>query len=239
MLKIYIPVLLIVLLTAGCQTVYYAPTAHNVPVFEEKHEVRVSGYMGSGGEVGTRNLQAAYALTNRVALMAAYCDATGNSFSLKGKGEQFDMGGGVFFPFSKCWVFETYGMFARGKSTLHSKCKLTDKITTSYNKYYIQPSISLTTPYLDVALSSRMAYLDMYDVQGGFVYGEFTRDRALLHAARNSFLVEYGITLRAGWKYIKLQTQLNFSTFLSRKRIPAETESLSLGLIFSWGHTDI
>lgn len=226
------------LFMASCSTVYYSPSVHNVPLFEEKEELRVSAHSGSADNVSTIDFQTAYAITNRVAVMANFYNAKANinnSNKLSGTGSLFEGGGGIYIPFGSMFVFETYGVAGIGNSVIRYSDTIHDEMVNRFGRFYIQPSIGITTQYFDVAFSNRVVLLNMYSINGGNTYEKFAADRRSIEAGRPAWLYEYGITLRGGWKYIKLQLQTNFSTFLSTPRFPANRQATTLGLIFSLG----
>ena len=48
--NVFISVAIVVCLS-GCQSMYYAPNAQNVPMFKEKNEVRISAAYSRTGEI--------------------------------------------------------------------------------------------------------------------------------------------------------------------------------------------
>jgi hypothetical protein len=55
----------------SCSHYYYIPPTQNIPLFTEKKEIRATASLGGGDEINTFDLQAAYAITNRFAVMSA------------------------------------------------------------------------------------------------------------------------------------------------------------------------
>ena len=68
-----VPALSVVLLVASCAPVYYAPNAHNVPLFSEKNEATVSAsfaILDNPEPMTGTDLQLAIAVSDHVGIMA-------------------------------------------------------------------------------------------------------------------------------------------------------------------------
>src|SRR3954464_4198488 len=67
---------LITLFAASCTSRYYVPNQHNVPLFHEKGELRLSGGTSGGDEVSGTEMQGAYAVTDRLGVIGNVFAAT-------------------------------------------------------------------------------------------------------------------------------------------------------------------
>src|SRR5688500_19914234 len=92
---------------SGCTRYYYGPTQHNVPMFKEKHEARLSAtYSGLEGEGSVQGwqVQAAYAPTKGLGLIANAAffgqpdDAISNAsdYGADNKGRLYELGAGYY-----------------------------------------------------------------------------------------------------------------------------------------------
>jgi len=66
-------ILIIHLVIVGCAPVYYAPNAHNVPLFSEKNEATISAsyaVLDNPGPMTGTDLQLAIAVSDHVGIMA-------------------------------------------------------------------------------------------------------------------------------------------------------------------------
>ena len=231
--NVFISVAIVVCLS-GCQSMYYAPNAQNVPMFKEKNEMRVSAAytrIGDGADVPIDGfeIQSAYAIGKHFAIMAngSKAGGTGSSYSYDNgeksqKTNLVEFGVGFFSPFHKDkLVFETYGGFGGGKIENHFK----DASDPSYdinsiihfNRLFIQPSIAFSSPYFGAAFSMRAAVL-VYDQKPEISLGT------------SYFLVEPCFTIRAGWKGFKFQSQLQLSNNLTDLSFPQYHFNFNTGI---------
>lgn len=229
-------ILILPVLLCGCYPIYYASSAHNVPLLQEKHEVRISGGVTMTEYLAGPELQVAYAATQNLGLIASgtYLAPGDNS---SGYGYQAELGAGYFKPFHKWGVAEVYAGTALAKVV---NAGYPDPLELHFIKPFIQPALGFSSPYLDMAFSPRIAWVH---------YNEpFVLDYEVLRNANGQYLVdangyaqinvlkekqtffafEPGFTVRGGWKFIKLQLQVARSL----QDIP-NGDNLSVNLSFS------
>jgi hypothetical protein len=232
---------------SGCAHKYYVPPAQNVPLFKEKNELRASGCVGGTSEISTVDAQAAYSFTDRFAAMVNYMHgAGGDKTTLNyGKADYLDAAVGYFKAFDKHGVFEIYG--GVGGSSQHHNYQYTDSdffgkprqysgsSDLAFSKVYLQPSIGLTFSGFDIAFTSCISNINFHKIS--FHMDPNDVERAPLDALshkRNSFLFEPSLTLRGGWKYVKMQVQLISSTNMSHSDLKFENGKVSLGIMFAF-----
>jgi hypothetical protein len=100
---------------------------------------------------------------------------------------------------------------------------------------FLQPSLGMTLNGFDIALSTRISRLYFSEVTNqidtlNIAYFEVDN----ISKNRNSFLFEPSLTIRGGWKYIKLQIQLTSSRNLSHNDLKFEGGKFSIGLTFAF-----
>ena len=147
-MKRYLSVVLLLVLLYSCETPRYAysPTAHNVPVFTNQGDTKLSGSYSSNFELfdngeGQYNrnrsngfdLQAAVAATRHFAIQGSYYNRTERNFdygsypfdsaTISAKRDMFEMGAGYYKPFGKRQrgIFAIYGGVGLGKMKLNEK----------------------------------------------------------------------------------------------------------------------
>lgn len=215
----------------GCAT-YYKPNSQNVPLFQERGEVRavVGANKGgpSWGEAEGRDFQGAYAVTNHLGVMANMFfisdadDWSGDT----GKGRLVECGVGYFSPLSGHWVFETYGGAGLGKLT---RIGTFGRTSVSARRVFLQPSIGYASRGFDAALSLRMCGLTYSGIPEVPMDYEGEHMAQALRDARSSILVEPAFTIRAGWEYLKLQLQIGQSRNLTHPDFAQGDRYVSLG----------
>lgn len=201
----------LLLIFAGCASGLYAPNMQNVPLLQEKNEIRINTALGITNTDNAVELQLAYAPTAKIGIQVNAL-LHGYNFYLS-KFNNFDVffgeiGAGYYHPFGnhKHWVFETYGLLGLGQA--FPEFSYYKEGYKQYGKFSLQPAIGFTAKAFDAALSARVSYL-LNDVAWKRI--EENSDGYGKYYETESFLVEPAITLRCGWKYVKLQTQLGVS----------------------------
>ena len=79
MKKQLIALLFLPVLFCSCSHYYYVPNSQNVPLFREKNEYRFSGTLAGVEESSSKELQAAYSVTDHIGVMANFMSAKGGT----------------------------------------------------------------------------------------------------------------------------------------------------------------
>jgi hypothetical protein len=257
--------LLFVLFLSGCTHYYYVPNVQNVPLFREKNEYRFSGLLGyANEELGTTciDFQVAYSLSDRIGIMMNYMSAyeeykSGeNTVSEYGRGSYLEGAVGYYKPVGRYGVFEIYGgLGTSGQHHQYIRSKYDSYFNTyssqfagtsdlSFIKLFIQPSIGLTLnscdaallkPF-DIAFSTRI-----YSVNYGkidYTNSEIANEENLSALSKkNHLFVEPAITIRGGWKVVKLQFQFAYAAYLNNPNLDFyEKCHASVGLYVALGN---
>jgi hypothetical protein len=229
----------------GCTHYYYAPNQHNVPLFKEKNEVRLSGAYIQGSEINGCDIQAGYAATKEFAVIANALVI--NPTSKDGKGQLYEVGGGYYKPIpsscpaiSKKFVFETYSVFGLGSATNYYG-NYPYNVSTDLFKAYLQPSIGFTTNLFDVILSQKIGLLHTFNVKKNMpdtTYNNLVQngssvvnDLNILNQGRTSFFFEPAFTFRIGFKYVKFHFQVGASL------ISGDFRQLTISPVYDYGVT--
>jgi len=225
------------LFISGCDRLYYMPNAHNVPLFKEKNEFRASGAFSAGSDDPDLfyELQTAYSFKKNWACMANFLstDNKANTGDVSKNVRYIDGALGYFKPINRFGVFEIYG--GLGACNQHhqysNNYNIDGTANLNYIKLFIQPSFGLTTRYADLAISWRLS--DLYFSKVDYQLASNDPEIYYLDTIaknRNSYLFEPALTMRVGWKYVKLQLQLLRSFNLNHPNLRFEKSSVSLGL---------
>jgi len=233
--RFFIQALLIILIATSCSHYYYTQSVHNVPLFKEKNEFHGTVALGVGvEEISTTEIQTAYAISDKFAVMANFLYGSGASSTNldNGSGSYFEAAFGYYKPITNSSIFEVYGGI--GTSQQHHQYSTSGSTADlGFNKIFIQPSIGLSFKVFDFALTSRFAALSFYKVDNmiSFDFDSYEYN-ALEDISQNStsLLWEPGITVRMGWKQVKLQMQVLGSKNLSHEDLNFEGLSINAGL---------
>ncbi len=229
----------------SCSHTYYNANTHNVPLFEEKNEFRISmtDISNIGGEF---EFQGAYALTDNIGI-------AGNCYFTPGV-HYFDISSGMYKPLNSNYIFETYvGAGLYNQSHTYTTAEyysglnliLPVNVGTSNLKAvrsFIQPSIGLKTEYVDIAFSPRFTSFYVFDVKNNINveldsgnYAE--KESSILNGISNHksyFFFDPAITLRVGWKYIKFQAQYSYNIPVGYNNFNYKESNLSIGIYFAY-----
>lgn len=230
-------VLFLTVLLSSCSHYYYVANVQNVPLFKEKNELRLSGTYGEGDETRCLEIQTAYSVTDNIGVMADFMSASGGDISSKnyGKGNYFEGAIGYYRPTGKYGVIEIYT--GLGGSNQHHEYSSTDyndyhgSSDLSFIKFFVQPSFGLTFNALEIALSTRAGSLSYYNINNK-ISGDVNRYYDLNTVAnKNHFILEPAATLRAGWKYVKVQAQVGYAGIVNRPGLDfGEEWHITIGL---------
>ncbi|HEY8916255.1 MAG TPA: hypothetical protein VIM87_07430 [Chitinophaga sp.] len=233
MLKTFItPCLLGAAIFLGaCNKHIYVPNTVNAPLLKEQYEFK--------GSVSPTNYQAAFAITNHIAVMAngqyvfrPFGNNNDNDdvfVDRYAKGGLFEGGIGFFSPLDvkKRMVFDVYtglgsGSFKTLDAAYHDEGNtgnVNDYLLRShFSKFFVQPSIGFVHPAIETAFSSRFSVVNFYNMYLGnkaFENDNERRDAFGQISQKTRFFMEPAFTFRAGYKYVKFQMQLSFAVPLS------------------------
>ncbi len=244
-------VLLLVFLVIGCKHVYYLPNAQQVPMFRQKGESRIAFQSGGASESSSKEINAAYAVTKHVAIMANYMAVRGGDSSKYkdwGKGNYCEAAIGYYEPLGKAFLFETYfgGSYSNqthrytdfgfyGSNTYGGSANL------YFTKLFIQPSIGANLKGVAFALSTRISKVHFYNIDNQILSTTSIEFQRLNDISKNynSVLIEPAFTIRGGFKYVKLQLQVQLSSNLTNKDLLFENSNTSIGICFNVSNADI
>ena len=230
----------------SCSHYYYVPNVQNVPLFREKNEYRFSGTYGLGTETSCLEVQGAYSVTGNFGVMTNFMSAKGieNSEESWAKGNYLDAAIGYYKPLHKSGVFEIYGGVGGSKQHHQYRSEIYDPGNPAYNlnagtsdlsfiKIFIQPSIGMTFNGFDFAFSTRFNRLSFNktDNQIDELSNEYEFDKLNTTAQTKNFLFfEPALTIRGGWKYLKVQLQGATASYLNNEHYHFDQYHISIGL---------
>jgi hypothetical protein len=216
------------LMLTSCLTVY-VPNAVNTPLLQEKGEFKAA--------IATNNLQLSTALTDHVGVMVnGYLNShTSDDKTFRNHGKGAEAGIGYFAHTSNRITYEAFG----GVGLYHVRIKEANAAKTfdaNATKYFLQPSVGWVNQYVEVALSPRLTVVKygQPDITG------YSREEQVRNYFDNvnhkahAFL-EPTLTVRGGYRFVKLQLQIGHSYKLSEGAINNDTGIGSIGLIFDIG----
>jgi len=130
------------------------------------------------------------------------------------------------------FIFDIYG----GAGTGH----LQSDVNMNLHRYFVQPGIGIRTPYFEVSLNYRIAALKYSNLNINGHDSTYLADNKLIYGNSNDksivsnayWFSEPAITLRGGYKFIKIQTQYVLSSAISQVPWKYGTSEMSIGISF-------
>jgi hypothetical protein len=222
-----------VAMLSACNPHIYVPNTVNEPLLKEKHEFK--------GSVSPNNFQAAFAVSNNIAIMAngqyvydLNLDSDDNNNGDDVIVDDNTRGGviegaiGFFKPLDpkKRMVFDVYAGYGNGSfKTLADGYESSTTppgndylLRTHFNKYFIQPGIGLSHPVIEAAFTSRFSLMKFYNLYAGPQAFKDDPDRKINYMSIGNKVLPFyepAFTFRVGYRYVKFQMQLMFSVLMS------------------------
>jgi len=241
----HILLLLTVPLFTGCIHNYYIPNVQNVPLFTEKGEFQLSGYLGGGEASHSFEMQSAMALTDNLGFAVNYMHSKDGKLAEDdfNKGNYIEAAIGYFHQVNKNGVFEIYGGLGTGGQHHQYKQHELDydvyrtyysTADLSYGKLYLQPAYGFKFNFCDLAFSTRISRLSYHDLNTNLDRENNKYSNLLSLTNESHFFIEPGITFRIGWKNASIQMQYIYSGKINNKHsYDFEKQHFSIGLIYS------
>eukprot|EP01030_Chromulinospumella_sphaerica_P015230 gene15230-biopygen13357 len=186
----------------------------------EKGQVHVYG--------GTNSLQAAVSPVNHLGVIAGYSgfrhsyeDGFGREHANLG-----ELGVGYYNAFDSSnnigFVYDVYGGFGAGKISIDNKPGYAYP-STSVSRIFVQPGIGMRSRIFEASFNVRVSNLS---------YSNFSLPAVKESpiAGRSYTFAEPAITLRAGYKFVKLELQYVHSTPFSTVGWNYEDDAINMGI---------
>lgn len=217
----------------SCRTAY-VPTAVSVPLLQEKGEIRAY--------LSPTNAQVAYAITDHLGVIAngrfsnweVARTVSDNHDNYNSKLTDIEIGAGYLAKSAKGLIFEGYGglgyVSANFTDMDFNNQPLSGNFTSTGFKAFLQPNLGFTSNGFDMALSTRLSGVKFGKAETTYSLTKL-EDYKLDKLGENAHLfLEPAITLRGGYKWVKLQAQFGVSLKLTEAVIPHNPLFGSIGL---------
>lgn len=199
MKKLYLPTLIAGLLLMNlilfnsCSPAYI-PNSINTPMLSNKGELQLALNSGVSGF----DPQVAYAFSDKFGLMVngSFDNQTNDSTDNFHKHIFLEAGTGYYTKLGDQGRFEIFGGVGLGKTRgLSNGVWWVSTADANLVRFFIQPGIGFTSSFFDVGLATRFAAVNL-------------RQDTLVNTG---LFIEPAITVKAGYKYVKLFLQLGVS----------------------------
>ena len=214
----------------------YVPNNQNVPMFQEKGEVRAT--------VGTRNFQGAYAVTDNLGVMANAqigksewsVDLSGENVSNVTRRNLFEAGAGMFKATNNTSL-ECYGGAGFGQVRFDRESDIVGNLATykaNMMKFFIQPSVGSSTENFDAGFSTRFSGIKFNNIDStGYTYQDLVNEEINDLEQPFHLFMEPAVTLRAGYRWFKVHSQVGYSIKLTDAQLNYNPFIFTLGFHFT------
>lgn len=230
-LKVFAFAGLFLILLQGCHRTMYTPNMHNVPLLQEKKQIR--------SNITLSNFQMAYGLSDGIGIMLNTHYPVNELFKEIGEDQTGrklfgEIGIGHFRKAKKDGIFEIYTGIGTGSISFQNRPgREFDRFSTRYMRYFVQPSIGLVQPNLHVALSMRYAIVKFYNTDtSNYVYTPFNDtdyDLSLINETPYHF-IEPSVTFAYGKHSIQSFIQMTRVFQLNSQEIRYRNVELNFGM---------
>lgn len=207
--------LLACMVLTSCAPVFYSNVGQNVPLFQKKGEVFLAGGISATNNrddftsIDGLNVMAAAAVDSNMAVLFSFYSlktSDPQSDEWSGKGNYVELGMGLF---ERGRISKLTGeiFVGLGYGTINSSYN-DEHINLKYLKPFIQPSGGFSTGALDIAFTPRIGLVQyVSNHSNNSIADNFYAEK------KSTFIFEPGVTVRLGYRNVKLQYQLTYSTF--------------------------
>jgi hypothetical protein len=226
-------IIIIACFFVNCSPVPYANVGMNVPMIKNKGEVNLNGSYGITDDAEGIGLQAAAAVDSSWSIAASfYSMKSSPGDDWKGRGSYFDFGMGKFGS-TQDGNFIYDGYLGVGFGSIKNEYQ-GSKLNVNFIKPYLQGSLGYSHQIVDVALTARFAVVNFRNEDFFFTDPVNQLEAAnFFEENRSKFVFEPGITVRVGYRDLRLSMQFSTSTFKPKNEnanANVNTDYFSIGL---------
>lgn len=220
-------------LLSSCSTSMYVSNAVNAPLLKEKGEVKAS--------MDQNDVQVAVAVANHIGVMAnGFCKIYQGPDGYKHDGRLGELGLGYFKAFKNNLVFETYAGagigLVRKKNTFYSDDSALhiQSFEAQGTKAFFQPGIGYCGRFFEAAFTPRFTYVKYTHFKSlGYSEEELAVDYIDHERILNDYFAfaEPAITLRTGFRFIKVQVQYGLTLDIGPQEIKHPRDFGNIGIV--------
>ncbi len=218
------------LLNFSCSPVPYANVGQNVPLFKTKGEVRLAGHYSTTDDAAGIGLQAAAAIDSSLAVMSSFYSLKADEYAdgWDGHGRYFEIGLGKFKTIGHSnFVYDIFAGVGFGRIENHDNAG--SSLNVNFMKPFVQSSIGLSTPWFELAFTPRFALVNNTNFENKLIDPvDYSQAENFFRKNKTKFVVEPGLTMRAGYKGLKA----NFNFSVSSYNPGAEFEESSPNIVY-------
>ncbi len=184
----------------------YVPNVVNAPLLSNKGELHLAAYAGTSGS----DFQVAVAPTKNIGVMinGSFKNKVSDTSNNYNKHNFVECALGYYTTFDNSGHFEIFGGYGYGIADIKNTVDVLGQSSTvqtnaTYQKIFLQPNIGASFEMMDFAFSPRLVVVDI-------------KPDYLQYTTKTKAFFEPTATMRLGFKYLYLSSQLGFSIPLTK-----------------------
>ena len=204
-----ITLFLLMLSIISCSPLYYEASTHNVPMLEEKGDIKVGA--GTNLAINKAEIQSSYSPISNVALMANYMLRTYHFKNLDDQiSQMFEGGIGLYHNVNERVVLEAYGLIGKGtfdNSLYNYSNDNIESLTGNMTKYALQLSSGYRVGDLQLAITLKPTRMYFSNIKGDYSVNE-VRLADVIESKERYNSLEHSFTLRYDYDESQVQFQM-------------------------------
>lgn len=226
------------LVLSSCSRYYYQANTVQAPMLGKRHDANVTVSVDEWSESSTFNVQAAYSPVDYLGIIGGWSNFNyraptpePEAGDVNAHARLLEIGAGGYYPVFKNGrglelIADAYAGYGGGA--------LESDVDMNFSRVFIQPGFNLSTPYFDAGFHTRFVGIKYRDFDDNGRGEDYIRQQGLagITDGRHYFF-EPALTLRGGYKFVKLQAQLVGTVPLGQVDWHYNETHLTLGLYFS------
>jgi len=243
-LQLFICLLLMVYCT-GCSRYYYKPNGANAPLLTDAKQLHLAGSVERGGDGPMVDAQAAWSPVKHLGIIADLSTFRHSEDSpdvpsgkVSASASMAEAGAGYYYAadyYNKqggklSLVFDVYGGPGIGR--------LKSDINTGFTRLFVQPGLGVRTKFAEVSFNWRISDIHYFRFDANGHDDNYLRQQNLITGTgrridHGSYVFsEPSVTLRAGYKLVKLQVQFVWANSWSNVPWNYNNSMVNIGLAF-------
>ena len=244
---LYLFAIITIVTCSSCHRYYYKPNAVNTPLFTDggQGHINLAGSIGGGnkdydGNTYFFDAQGSISPVNHLGIIANYStysyhanDPDATNGNVNARAHLLEAGVGGYYAKGKKFKMVADGYVGYGGGLINSD------VNMRVRRFFVQPGIGVRSPGFDAAFNLRISNVKYSDFDAKGHDNEYLTQKNLINSEgrriddKNYTFLEPSFTIRAGYKFAKVQLQMVLAQELTPVEWNYNAARFSAGFYFS------